>query len=130
MTIPLRELGPYLLLCGVIVADRKGHQLIKVHLLAPICVEERRADAAELEPLLYKRGAAPEAGGDFFRPLALVGKRFEGLVLVGRMHRQPHDVLRQADLAGVLLIEHAASDPGILRNGFRFRETLERGKAP
>jgi hypothetical protein len=129
MAVPGRKLAPDFLLCGVILADREGHQLIKVHFRLAIGLYQCRAYTGELEAPLDHHRFAAEARCDFLRSMAFIGERLEGLVLVSRVGRQPHDVLDKADLHRVRLHMHMTWDFGIFRDGFRLGEALERGKA-
>jgi len=105
---------PHGFLRRMIVADGEGHQLIERHRALAVDFDQRRTDAGELEPLAHESCRDAEPGGDILDPHSLINKRLERCELVGGMHREPHDVLGEADLSGVGVIDHMARHRKIL----------------
>ena len=78
---------PGLLLPGMVVGNREGHQLLQRHLVIGIDFQQPGRNAGELQPLLDDPRRHEEAGGDLFLAEALLLERPEGAELVQRVER-------------------------------------------
>ena len=94
-----RDLFPGRHLAGVVGGDGEGLQHFQVDLVGPVGVEQVRRHVAEAEALFDQPLGGAEARRDHGDGEAGVGELREGDHLVGRMHGDADDVLRQRQLA-------------------------------
>ncbi len=115
--IPAGGLGlglqPHLHLTLMAVAKREGHQGFLGEPTLAIERQELRRERGELHALAHMEDGHAEPLGHLVLGLALIDQGGEGLELVGRVHRGPHDVFDQRELGSVLGVLHDAADLGV-----------------
>ena len=88
-------------LAVVVGGDSERHQGLEVELLGAVGVEQLGRRVAEAKPLIDGALGDAEARGDGRDGDAGIGEPGERDHLVGGVHRDAHDVLRERELAGV-----------------------------
>ena len=108
---------PDLFLPGVILRDRKGHQLLERHAILGIDVQKRGRNRREAQALLDDLRVHEEGRGDRIFGHALVAHGLEGAELIERMQRCTLDVLGERQLvdqdAGMRLGQDAGHGRGL-----------------
>ena len=94
------ELLPELLLAGVIVADREGHELVERHVARGIDLVQLGRDRGELQALAHHGRRHAEMRGDRLFALTLVSQELHAAELVERVKRLAMAVLRKRVFLG------------------------------
>jgi hypothetical protein len=130
IAVEIGQVLPCRFLHRMVIGHREGHQLVESHFLRAVKGDEVRIDDGQLETLAHDGRGHAEAGRDFLRPLAVLGKRVKRLELVGGVHRFADDVLGQADLARILVVEDIAGNRLGLGDVLALRQQLESSEPP
>ena len=91
------------LLPGMVLGNRKGHQLVKRQIAVAVDLHQLGRYRAQAKPLPHHMRRHAEPGGDFFRAeTAFFGELLERLELVGGMHVLARDIFVEADFVRIV----------------------------
>ena len=125
-----RHLLPYRALAVVIGGDRECLQRLEVDLVGAVGVEQLGRGVAEPQALLDQAFGDAEARGDGGDGGARLRELAERDHLVGRVHGDAHDVLRERELAGIAVRGDLARHRMVGIEGAVPGERLQRREAP
>lgn len=128
--IALADIGPDLLLAGMIGRDAECHQLVECHAVIGIDLEQGFGDGRQPQALLDDAGCHEEPRRDFLFRRPLLSQGHEGAELVERMQRLAHNILRQRILLGAAAFAHHAGHWLGFRHPFGLDQKFERTEAP
>ncbi len=109
-----RHLLPDCHLALAVGSDGEGLQHLQVDLIGAVGVQQLRRGVAESQALLDQPLRQAETCRDGRDRLPGLHQLREGDDLVGRVHRDPHDILRERDLAGVVTVGSNQTGDGVV----------------
>ena len=88
---------------GMILGDRKGHQLVERQITVAVDLHQLGGDRTQAKALPHHMRRHAESGGDFFRAeTAFLRQLLEGLELIGGVHVLARDVFVEADFVRIV----------------------------